>query len=176
LRGDRRSQCQRTDEGEDDEEESAFRGEQECASVSTGGARHNRGLCTHQSRRVRRHATGTMDGGMVGLLDKLKGVKKPAEGTPALPKADVTLRLLGLNNEQVPFTIAAGAGGDDGDVVAEWKIVDANWYEAFAKAGLEKSHRILLAVDEDAHEVRALEESWDVAREAGVPRLSMSAE
>ncbi|HEX6312197.1 MAG TPA: hypothetical protein VF152_11300 [Acidimicrobiia bacterium] len=109
----------------------------------------------------------------MGLLDKLKGVKKPDEGTPAVPRDELDRRLLALNGEQVPFTVSASA---DADLVAEWRIVDASWYEVFAKAGLEKSHRILLALDEDAHEVRALEESWEVAWEAGVPRLSLSAE
>ena len=110
----------------------------------------------------------------MGLLDKLKGVRKPDEGTAAVDKGELTRRLSELNNDQVPFSVAAGDG--DGDLVAEWKIVDASWYEVFAKAGLEKSHRILLGLDEDSHEVRALEQSWEVSWKAGVPSLSLSAE
>lgn len=112
----------------------------------------------------------------MGLFDKVKGIRKPEEGAPIESQAEITRRLVHLNNDQVPFTVEAGAGGGDADLVVEWKIVDASWYEVFAKAGLEKSHRILLAFDEEAHEVRALEESWNVEWKAGVPSLSLSVE
>lgn len=111
----------------------------------------------------------------MGFLDKFKGVKKPDEGTPALPAAQVRERLMGLNDDRVPFTVEPDAEGD-ADLVAEWKIVDAQWYEIFAKAGLDKAHRILLVLDEAQHEVRVLEQSWDVEWRTGVPSLSLSAE
>ena len=112
----------------------------------------------------------------MGLFDKLKGVKEPEEGTPVLPRDELAERLMAVNEDRVPFTVAAGKGGEEGDLVAEWKIVDATWYEIFAKAGLEKSHRILLVLDEKENEVRALEQSMDVEWSAGVPNLSFSAE
>ncbi|MGH2754238.1 MAG: hypothetical protein ACRDLB_07360 [Actinomycetota bacterium] len=112
----------------------------------------------------------------MGLFDKLKGVKEPEEGTPALPRTQLEDRLLAVNEERVPFTVTRGEGGEDGDLVAEWKIVDASWYEIFAKAGIEKSHRLLLVLDENDHEVRVLEQSWEVEWRAGVPSLSLSAE
>jgi len=112
----------------------------------------------------------------MGLFDKLKGVKEPEEGTPVLPRSELAERLMAVNEDRVPFTVAAGKGGEEGDLVAEWKIVDATWYEIFAKAGLEKSHRILLVLDEKENEVRALEQSMDVEWSAGVPNLSFSAE
>lgn len=110
----------------------------------------------------------------MGLLDTLRGIKRPEEGVAPVPRAELERRLLALDHEQLPFSIHP----DDGkaDLVAEWKIVDASWYEIFAKAGLEKSHRILLRFDEGDHEVRAVEESWDVEWRAGVPALSLSAE
>jgi len=112
----------------------------------------------------------------MGLFDKLKGVKEPDEGTPVLPRTELAEKLMALNEDRVPFTVAAGKGGEDGDVIVEWKIVDATWYEIFAKAGLEKSHKILLVLDEGEKEVRALEQSMDVEWRAGVPSLSFSAE
>jgi hypothetical protein len=112
----------------------------------------------------------------MGLLDKLKGIQRPDPGTTSVPAGELRDRLLGLNQEQVPFTIGPGDESDDADVVAGWKIVDAAWYEVFARAGLEKVHRILLSLDEDTHEARALEESWEVSWRGGVPTLSLSAE
>jgi len=109
----------------------------------------------------------------MGLLDKFRGVKRPEEGTPALGRDEVLRRLTAIAGEQVPFTVRPGA---EADLEVEWRIVDAQWYEIFAKAGLEKSHKILLALDEAEHEVRALEQSWEVAWRAGVPELSMSME
>ena len=109
----------------------------------------------------------------MGLFDRLKGVKRPEEGTPALDRAEVERRLLALSTDQVPFTVQPGA---ESDLDVEWRIVDAQWYEIFAKAGLEKSHKLLLALDESEHEVRVLEQAWEVSWRAGTPELQLSAE
>jgi len=109
----------------------------------------------------------------MGLLDRLKGVKRPDDGIPAVPRDELLRRLASMAGEQVPFTVRPG---DECDLEVEWRIVDAQWYKVFAKAGLEKSHRILLALDEADHEVRALEQSWEVSWHAGVPELRMSVE
>jgi hypothetical protein len=112
----------------------------------------------------------------MGFLDKLKGIKEPESGTNAVPADELRQKLLALNTDQVPFTVEAGKGGKEGDLVAEWKIVDAQWLEIFAKAGLEKSHKIYLGLNDKENEVRVLEESWDVEWRAGVPQMSVSAE
>ena len=109
----------------------------------------------------------------MGLFDRLKGVKHPEEGTPALDRAEVERRLLALSGDQVPFTVQPSS---EADLEVQWRIVDAQWYEIFAKSGLEKSHKILLALNESEHEVRALEEAWEVSWRAGVPDLHLSAE
>jgi hypothetical protein len=62
------------------------------------------------------------------------------------------------------------------DLIAEWRIVDAAWYEIFAKAGLAKVFRILMRLDPSTCEVRAVDQEWSVEWEAGVPSLSLSAE
>ena len=40
------------------------------------------------------------------------------------------------------------------DLIAEWKIVDAKWYEIFAKSNLTKVFRIYLKFDVIKNEVR----------------------
>lgn len=109
----------------------------------------------------------------MGLLDFLMGIKRPEAGAAVQSKAELERRLLALNNDQVPFSVASS---ETSDLEARWKIVDANWLEIFAKAGLQKSHTIYLRLDEGKHEARALEEASSVAWEAGVPHISIEAE
>ena len=112
----------------------------------------------------------------MGFFDKLKGIKEPAAGVAPVPPEELHRRLLALNNDDVPFSVTSGPGGESGDLVAEWKIVDAKWLEIFAQSGIEKTHRIYLTLALSDTEVRVLEESWDVAWKAGVPEISVSAE
>ena len=112
----------------------------------------------------------------MGLFDKLKGIKEPEEGVAPVAPNELHQKLLALNGEQVPFTVTPGPGGDDGDLVAEWKIVDATWLEIFAKSGIQKTHKIYMTLNPADNELRVLEESWDVEWTAGVPQISVSAE
>jgi hypothetical protein len=99
--------------------------------------------------------------------------KKPAKDTPVLPASEVRQRLLALNRETAPYQIIDGSA-ENVDLIAEWKIVDARWYEIFAKAKLTKVFRIYMRLNEDKHEVRAKDEEYTVEWRAGVPSLSMS--
>ena len=110
----------------------------------------------------------------MGLFDKLKGIREPEPGVPPVSPGELKEKLLTLNNDQIPFTVQKGPGGDEGDLVAEWRIVDANWYEIFAKAHLEQAHTIRLGLNGEDNEVRVLEESREVEWRAGTPSLSAS--
>ena len=110
----------------------------------------------------------------MGIFDSLSSTKRPPAGTPVLAKAQLTARLMGLNRPTAPYRVLEGA--DEGvDLVAEWRIVDAQWYEIFAKAGLSKVFRIYLKFDEASHEVRAMDREYSVTWTAGVPKLSIVA-
>ena len=100
--------------------------------------------------------------------------KKPNKDTPVLPAGEVRQRLLALNRETAPYQIIEGAA-ENVDLIAEWKIVDARWYEIFAKANLTKVFRIYMKFDEAKHEVRAKDEEFTLEWRAGVPSLSLSA-
>lgn len=100
--------------------------------------------------------------------------KKPNKNTPVLSGEEVRQRLLGLNRETAPYQIRDGAA-EGVDLIAEWKIVDAKWYEIFAKASLTKVFRIYMKLDEAKHEVRAKDEEYTVEWKAGVPSLSLAA-
>jgi hypothetical protein len=111
----------------------------------------------------------------MGLLDFLTATKRPPAGTAVCSAEALRERLLELNRPTAPWHVVDGAA-EGVDLIAEWKIVDAAWYEIFAKAGLERVFTISLRLDPARHEVRAQDREWRVAWEAGVPTLARSAE
>jgi hypothetical protein len=108
------------------------------------------------------------------MFDFLSGTKRPPAGTPVLSAQEVRDRIKGLNRPTAPWMIADGAT-EGVDLIAEWKIVDAKWYEIFAKASLTKVFKIYLKLDEASREVRAQDREWEVSWSAGVPTLSIAA-
>ena len=100
--------------------------------------------------------------------------KKPASKVPALPSQEVLTRLLALNRPTAPYRIVDGRA-ENVDLIAEWKIVDAAWYEIFAKASLTKIFRIYLKLDPEKHELRAQDHEYTLEWRAGVPSLSLAA-
>jgi hypothetical protein len=106
-------------------------------------------------------------------FDFLTGTKRPAAGTPVLPALDVRERLLRLNRPTAPWQIIDGAA-EKVDLIAEWRIVDAQWFEIFAKAGLKKVFRIYMKLDEISHELRAMDREYSVEWSAGIPNLSLA--
>jgi hypothetical protein len=92
------------------------------------------------------------------------------------PQSAETVRdaLLAINRPTAPFVVRLGIAGE-AELVGEWRIVDAGWYEIFAKAHLEKSFKVLMRLDRDAREVRAVDQEWSVEWQAGVPSLSLAA-
>jgi hypothetical protein len=76
-----------------------------------------------------------------------------------------------LNRDTAPFQIIDGKS-EGVDLIAEWKIVDARWYEIFAKASIKKVFRIYMKLDEANHQVRAKDQEYTVEWRAGVPGLS----
>jgi hypothetical protein len=88
------------------------------------------------------------------------------------PSQDVYARLMGLNRPTAPYHIIDGRS-ENVDLIAEWKIADAQWYEIFAKANLTKVFRIYLKLDPAQREVRAMDHEYTVQWRAGIPSLSL---
>ena len=99
--------------------------------------------------------------------------KKSDKNTPLLSVDEVRQRLLTLNRDTAPYQIIDGSS-QKVDLIAEWKIVDAKWYELFAKANLTKVFRIYLKFDAAKNQVRGKDEEFTVEWRAGVPSLSMA--
>jgi hypothetical protein len=109
------------------------------------------------------------------FVDWLTGTKRPAAGVPAKVPTEVRADLLAVNRPTAPFIVRDGAP-ENVDIVAEWRIVDATWHEIFAKAGLKKIFKVLIKLDAQAREVRAVDQEWSVEWRAGVPTLSLVTE
>jgi hypothetical protein len=109
----------------------------------------------------------------MGFFDFFTSTRRPASGTPALSPEAVRDRLERLNRPTAPYRMVDGRS-EGVDLIAEWRVVDAQWYEIFAKAGLSKVFRIYLKLDPANHEVRAMDREYTVEWRAGVPALSVA--
>jgi len=99
----------------------------------------------------------------MGFFQYLGGKRRP--GIPPLNKRELIDKILALNDPSKPYRIVKGV---DSDLVAEWKIVDAEWYGVFNKSGLKEAYRATLLVDEDRNSVRCFEELGTIAWTAGL--------
>lgn len=108
------------------------------------------------------------------MFDFLTSTKRPAADAKVLPAAEVLKRVKALNRTNQPWHIIDGAS-EGVDLIAEWKIVDARWYELFAKASLQKVFRIFLKLDDTRKHVRAQDREYEIAWRAGVPTMSAAA-
>ncbi|MBE9375655.1 hypothetical protein IQ251_14475 [Saccharopolyspora sp. HNM0983] len=110
----------------------------------------------------------------MGLLDVFRGIKRPDSDAPVLPADQVRAAILAINRPTAPFIIREG-GDDEPDLIAEWRVVDAEWRQVFAKAGLTKAFRVKMRLDPDNAEVRAVDEEWAVKWAQGIPKFSAAA-
>lgn len=114
----------------------------------------------------------------MGFFKKIKelftSTRYPEEGTPLLGTEDLKKKIISVNRATAPFQIKDGM--EEGvDFIAEWKIVDASWYQIFAKASKQDTFKIYLKIHPETNEVRALDKRFKVEWEAGIPKLSFSA-
>jgi len=86
----------------------------------------------------------------------------------AVSKEALVNNLLALNDSAKPYHIIRG---EDTDLIAEWKFVDASWYGVFSKSRLRGAYRMSLLVDEARRSVRCYEELGSVTWSAGVNGL-----
>ena len=111
----------------------------------------------------------------MGLFDWITGSKSAPSDVTRQPAATLRQAMLDINRDTAPFVVRDGAP-EGCDLVAEWRIVDARWYEIFAKASLTKVFKVLMKFDEASGEVRAVDQEWTVEWRAGVPTLGLSVE
>ncbi|MEV2217923.1 hypothetical protein AB0H86_41950 [Streptomyces sp. NPDC050997] len=109
----------------------------------------------------------------MGLFDKLTGTKHPDNGVAPRSAAEVRKALLGLNQPDVPYVIRDGAA-KGADLVAEWRMAEPAWQAIFIESQLTRAVRIRMRLVQEDHEVRALEEGWEVTRVGNPPKFKIS--
>lgn len=107
------------------------------------------------------------------MFGRLFGQGPSPEGPPQ-PAETLRAALLAINRPTAPFQVRPGEAGE-AELVAEWKVVDASWYEIFAKAHLEKAFKVLMRLDAATHELRNVDQEWSVEWRSGIPQLSLAA-
>ena len=110
----------------------------------------------------------------MGFWELFTGKTYPVKGVPRRSVDALRDALLSVNHDSAPFLVRDGAA-EGVDLVAEWKIVDAQWYEFFAKAGLERVFKVLMRFDEAKGEVRSVDQEWSVEWRAGIPTIALAA-
>jgi len=78
--------------------------------------------------------------------------------------------LLALNRADIPFRIVGGRN-EGVDLVAEWKIVDAEFYALFAAAGVRRVFRIYMKLDPGKRTVRTKDQEYGVRWNKGIPAI-----
>jgi hypothetical protein len=105
----------------------------------------------------------------LGFFQYLGGKKHDPR---AVSKEALAKKILALNDTSKPYHIVKG---EEADLVAEWKIVDASWYGIFNKNKLSEAYRALLLLDEARHSVRIFEElgsvEWSAGSSGPVPQV-----
>lgn len=109
----------------------------------------------------------------MGLFDRLTGTQHPPDGVSPLPAEQLETVLFGLNRPDVPYFIRDGAASG-ADLVAEWRIAEPAWQTFFIASRLTHAVRIRMRLVRAEHEVRAIEEQWEVTRVGNPPRLQAS--
>ncbi|MGH3435527.1 MAG: hypothetical protein ACRDRN_03585, partial [Sciscionella sp.] len=82
------------------------------------------------------------------------------------PPEQVWNALMAVNRPTAPFVVRDGRP-EGVDLIAEWRIVDAQWKQVFMKSGLQKSFQILMRFHPDDRRVRSLDKASTVSWSAG---------
>jgi len=102
----------------------------------------------------------------LGFFQYLGG--KKLSPIPPVSKRELKNRILALNDPSKPYQIIEG---EETDLIAEWKIADAEWWGIFNKNGLKYAYSANLLLDEARRTVRCYEQLASITWTAGLKGL-----
>ncbi|MGW8333853.1 hypothetical protein ACWGNF_01655 [Streptomyces sp. NPDC055808] len=111
----------------------------------------------------------------MGIFDRLTGTRRPPEGVSPVPAQELRAALLGLNRAEEPYVVRYG-GGERCDLLAEWRLTEPAWQQTFVRSEITHAVRIRMRLDPTAHELRALEEQWELSRVGTPTRLQVTSQ
>lgn len=97
-------------------------------------------------------------------------MREPA-ATQAVAADELRKRLLAIEGVSHPLEVVAAKGGKDGDLVARWRIRDAQRRSSFHAAHNELGHRDPHGARRVGHEVRARDSLVSVRWTGNVPKV-----
>ncbi|OIJ91031.1 hypothetical protein BIV25_30320 [Streptomyces sp. MUSC 14] len=111
----------------------------------------------------------------MALFGKLTGTRRLPEGVSPVPAEELREALLGLDQPDRPYVIRHG-GGKRCDLLAEWRLTEPVWKQVFVQSRISHAGWIRMRLDHREHELRALEEQWEVKRVGHPTRLEVMSE
>ncbi len=102
------------------------------------------------------------------------GTKYPGSGVTPLPAEEVRAALLALNGTGVPFRVRHGFGGQEADLVAEWRLVVPAMDDSLGSRQVERTMKARMRLVAAGCEVHVLEEVREVALSGNPPRPGMT--
>jgi hypothetical protein len=100
-----------------------------------------------------------------------------AGGVPAAPDVrplsagELKVRLMAVNAMGVPFTVSASRAPNE--LVVDWRYGDAAWFDLMRVHKMQRGYRLVLRLDGDAHNVRAMEQISSLDLSAGAAAASL---
>lgn len=109
----------------------------------------------------------------MGLLDRVKGVRRPSEGQPVRGAEEVFSALLAVGGPDKPWEVRPG---DDGraDLVAEWKVTEPARPGLLSDTYLDRTFQIHMRLVDDQKVVRTVDKQWKVTWVDSDPRVTVS--
>ncbi|MFB8272385.1 hypothetical protein ACFC96_38185 [Streptomyces sp. NPDC055955] len=98
----------------------------------------------------------------MGLFGNLTGTQHPDAVVTPLPAGEVRAALLVIKRPDVPYVMRNGTPAERADLVAEWRVLEPAWRTFFSRSLLSRTVKTRMRLDAESHEVRALDEQWEV--------------
>ncbi len=105
----------------------------------------------------------------MGILDRVRGIRRPSSGMTPLPPAQVREALQAVNDPASWYRVRAG-GAPGVAFVVELKLDDPDWAEFFAEQTMHAVFRMSLGLRPDCHEVRVMQRMYLLTRVDGAAR------
>jgi hypothetical protein len=104
------------------------------------------------------------------------GTSRPDPGTAVLPAAEVRRRILAVNRLDLPYAVTED---ERGRLIISYRFADAKWVDLARAHGMQRTHRLVMELDESSHSVRPTEQvstlDWSAGASGGSVRWTSAA-
>jgi hypothetical protein len=112
-----------------------------------------------------------------GRVASWAGGEPAVAGVTPVAREVLMQRLLALNRQDVPYAVSHGSR--DNEIVIDWRYADAKWLDLMRLHGMRSGYRLVLRLDEGAHNARAQDRyasfEWSAGRGPNLAALKWNA-